>query len=334
MKKFKQRILKVFCEQKEGVDMVLPAGTTLYHGTVEQFKKENVLPGQYDDVFWTTEHADIAKTYIPSSGGMQYITTEDIRAPSQDETSQDIQKKLGIDYDYSNVEFDQTGRVKSYFGAPIFNNITKKKRKLFNNFYSIEKEIKKYEEEVGLNDKDFMKKYGEEKLSQITKKYNELEKEYEEAKDEYYSFDDKEKMNEIVNKGLKKYGYEPQAGTAYNKNYNWKLKISGGELKPADYSEKGRLFTVKPKRDMKIYDITFGGKRESDLMDLDYHDLETFKWAEESGYDGIKITDFAQTERYGNVMHTSIGFFKDAIKDLEIEEEDAVHPDQIEGMVG
>ena len=69
---------------------------------------------------------------------------------------------------------------------------------------------------------------------------------------------------------------------------------------------------------------------ESDLMDIQYHEIGTFRKAEEAGYDGIKIADFAQSEHMGNVEHYSIGIFKDIIKDLDIEEIEATHPDENE----
>ncbi len=87
----------------------------------------------------------------------------------------------------------------------------------------------------------------------------------------------------------------------------------------------GRLFIVVPKRDLKIYDTTWGGTRDGDLTDVDYHKHNWFETAREKGYDGIRITDFAQSEDQGNFGHLSIGLFRNTLKDVNIEEVTASH---------
>jgi hypothetical protein len=82
---------------------------------------------------------------------------------------------------------------------------------------------------------------------------------------------------------------------------------------------------VTPKRDLKIYDATMGGKREPDLMDVDYHRHDWFQRAMSQGYDGIRITDYAQSIDQGNFGHLSIGLFQNTLKDVDIEEIDAQH---------
>jgi hypothetical protein len=75
----------------------------------------------------------------------------------------------------------------------------------------------------------------------------------------------------------------------------------------------GRIFILKALEPIKIYDHTFGGEREGDLLDLDYHKINIFRSAEREGYDGIKINDFAQSEIWGNLGHTSIGLFDSSL---------------------
>lgn len=330
-KTFKSFFESVELKEKRGIDLEIPKGTVLYHGTGEQFDKSKVLPGGYDRLFWTTDSKDVARSYIPSAGGFLHTSTDHITTPTKDSHTQNVQKKLGIDYDYDNVEFDNSGRAKSYFPAPIFADIEEKSRKLFRRLYELDKQMNKYRE-IFKND-EYEEKYTDEEIDKLFKEYETVEEEYIKAKEENNNFYKEKMKNDIVNKKLKELGYEPEGGSSYNGDYRWKLRFSNGELMPNDYRFKGRLLIVKLKKDMKIYDITLGGEREADLMDLDYHDLETFNKVEKEGYDGVKITDFAQTERYGNLMHTSIGFFKHAIPDLDIDEVEAEHPDKIEGML-
>jgi hypothetical protein len=138
--------------------------------------------------------------------------------------------------------------------------------------------------------------------------------------------------NEYVNQKLTELGYEPTHNEQYSKDHTWILLIDNGELVPAKYKATGRLLIITPKEDLKIYDMTLGGKRESDLTDLDYHKIGVFKKAEASGYDGIKITDFAQTEELGNFGHYSIGLFPSGLKKVKIEEVEASYPDDFENM--
>lgn len=89
---------------------------------------------------------------------------------------------------------------------------------------------------------------------------------------------------------------------------------------------QGRLFTLTVQEPLKIYDTTAGGQREGDLMEPDYHRHDWFEAARKAGYDGIKITDFAQTDYWGNYGHDSIGLFQDALSKLSWEESEAMHP--------
>lgn len=135
--------------------------------------------------------------------------------------------------------------------------------------------------------------------------------------------------NQYVNQKLKELGYEPLE-KGYEENYQWKLKKSENEILPGDYRRKGQLYIIKPKRKMKLYDMAMGN--EPDLTERQYHELDTFDWAMQNGYDGVKINDFAQTESHGNIGHISYGFFKNAIKDLEMTAiNDVVHPKELNG---
>lgn len=135
--------------------------------------------------------------------------------------------------------------------------------------------------------------------------------------------------NQRVNDYItKKYGYKPEGGDDYNNNASWKFKMKGNQIMPADYQMKGRLFILVPTVDLKIYDMTQGGSVEGDLTDVDYHKLDIFEKAKRSGYDGVKINDYAQSKDLGNFGHHSIGIFPDSIKKLSKEVvNDVVHPE-------
>ena len=122
-------------------------------------------------------------------------------------------------------------------------------------------------------------------------------------------------------------GYKPRSED-YNNNYQWKLKVDGNKIMPANYQMKGRLFILVPSQDLKVYDMTYGGSIEGDLTDLDYHKTAFFEELMEKGYDGVKINDFAQSSDQGNFGHTSIGLFKQALGKVDREiVQDVVHHD-------
>jgi len=84
------------------------------------------------------------------------------------------------------------------------------------------------------------------------------------------------------------------------------------------------LFVLEVISPLRILDISEG---EGDLLNLQYHKLDSFQQAKQDGYDGVKIDDFAQSETFGNYGHSSIGLFnKDKIKIKKVI--DASHPDE------
>jgi hypothetical protein len=98
--------------------ITIPKGVLLFHGTAEGFSEEELRPGRYDQVLWTARTPDIAQNYIPESGTSIYIGVHALGHPSQDKTVQLIQKRLGIEWDLSKVEFDYRGVAVS-FPKPI-----------------------------------------------------------------------------------------------------------------------------------------------------------------------------------------------------------------------
>ena len=83
---------------------------------------------------------------------------------------------------------------------------------------------------------------------------------------------------------------------------------------PADWMIPGRLLICARDPGWKLLDISIG---ESDLMDLQYHDIERFQQAEKDGYSGVVIDDFLQHRVLGNVGHRAIGLFPGVAAQLE-----------------
>ena len=112
--------------------------------------------------------------------------------------------------------------------------------------------------------------------------------------------------------GIERYKYPNsyQLRATFRENGGYHIHQHGRDL-------VGRLFIFTVIEPLRIYDNTQGGEREGDLMNVEYHSLGLFRAAEEHGYDGIKINDFAQTEIWGNVGHTSIGLFSGALDKVE-----------------
>ena len=110
--------MKIYQLAQTENDIILPAGTKLYHGTGEDFDKNEVRTGGYDGVFWTCDTPIIAKTYIPVSGGQLLATSDSIAQPTTQPSVITIQKAIGIDYDQSSFEMSGP-QVRSWKIPPV-----------------------------------------------------------------------------------------------------------------------------------------------------------------------------------------------------------------------
>lgn len=302
-------------------EIKIDRGTTLFHGTGEEFNSQNIRPGGYDNIFWTTDNSAIAQTYIPTSSYL-YINTKSISEPSNDKMTQNIQKALGIDFDYSRIEFINN-RTSSYPTPKLYQQLTKTSDELNDRAFKLYQELKKTEQEIYDTSKEHYKISPE-----LKEKYKQISVEYEKINKLSHQNRRERVIHDYINKQLiDKFGYKPTSSDDYNNSYSWKLKVDGWELAPADYSHQGRLLILTPKRDLRILDTTNRGRREGDLTDLDYHKHDWFEKAEAQGYDGIKINDFAQSNDQGNFGHVSYGLFKSTLKDLDVKETPAIHQD-------
>lgn len=270
---------KLFESDDFSKPLTVKKGTEMFHSTGEDFDEKSLHGGGYDGIVWTTDTSAISQTYIPQSGASVYISAEHISAPSDDPMVQDIQKKIGIVFDYSEVEWDKH-RASSWRPAPVFADI----------------------------DNDDVTSW----------------------------FDKQKKKNDYVTDKIKsELGYVPKEMGYHDNdlNYTFVVKTTGNTALPSDYRMKGRLFVITPKEDLSVYDMTYGGKIEGDLTDPDYKKVGFFDKLKKSGYDGVKINDWTQTEEFGNFGHTSIGLFKDGLKKCDIEViPDVTYPKEFERM--
>jgi hypothetical protein len=316
-KKLFEHVTKSTIKENEVRDLIVKAGEELYHGTVENFTKEKARVGGYDNIFWTTKDPAISQTYIPVAGSQLYASSQHLVMPAQDQQTRNFQKSIGIDYDYSQVTFDR-GNLSSYREAPIFKPYSDEE-------YNVRQEWYKAKTKLDEFAKEFNKLHWSKQTDEMISQYEELENNL-----AFWDKKDREVnlpkiKNEYVNNKLIELGYKPETDEAHHSNFNWKVKMANNTIVPADYRAQGRLLIVTPKKDLKIYDTTKG--REGDLTDVDYHKHDWFKAAEAQGYDGIQIHDFAQSNDQGNFGHKSIGLFQSTLRDVSIEEIDAIHHD-------
>lgn len=326
-------------ESKENNDLIIPKSTELFHSTVEDFDIKDLTTGGYDNILWTSKQSSISQTYIPVSGSRMFSKTSNFHRPSFHENSRNVQRQLGILYDYDKVEFDNRGNATSWVTPDIWKKESDKAQLWANKHYELSKKIRDIKKELEKSEEEFRDKR-ETMSSEERKEFRNyqskfileiinLEKKYETQSKEYNKKGTSKGYEyETINKALRELGYEPTESYGSDNDYTWDLKMShnadGDIILPADYRANGRLLIIKPKEDLRIFD--YAGDNDGDLMDLDYHKLELFKKVEADGYDGIRINDFAQIENVGNFGHESIGLFKSTIPKLDIKSIPAVHP--------
>jgi len=311
--------------------VLLPAGSKLFHGTIEPFS--GVLrPGGYDSVSWFSDSPSIAQLYIPRSGSSIYISSSNLARPDPDPTVQEIQKLVGLEYDYSEVEWGSNGRAKSYKPvdkAPwnrIGYNATSK---LSKEWTEIENRMREIDTEStaaydawrsalkAKADPGAVKKRLDDLVDEDTKlreRLEEVKAKYAEAQNGY----EKE-----IEKRLAAKGYEPwknSEGRAGSRSYEFHME--SGKVLPPGGATEGRLFIGTTQRDMKIW---LKARGEGDLMNVQYHDVSGFRDARDEGLDGVLIDDFAQSEAHGNFGHLSVGLFGPALKDVRFKQVPATY---------
>jgi len=273
-----------------GRTVIVKKGEVLYHGTIESFDTRGVTTSSYDDVFWTSDKIMVARTYIPVAGSYSNFSISHVLKPN-DKESEQIRKSLGITKSVMDVAYK-----KDQEGYKLLRYWDDKNRELSDKWKEIQK-LPDYDEYPGID--EFFDQWREAENNAI--KYKNEWKPY----DKY--------LKAFVAQKFKTLGYDVQH------DYVRRVRLdSDGNILPADSRTVGKVLKVTCGRDFKIYNYAYG--KESDLMDLDYHKIDMFRKMEEEGYDGIIINDFAQSDKYGNMDHKSVGFFKNSLKDLQIKQ--------------
>lgn len=284
-----------------------------YHGTIEEFDYQNPDVGA-DGVFWTAKNKKIATTYIPVSGSKISMNTSHILSPSQNPEIIELQNKIG--FNYYDVEWDNRG-IKSYrIRGKQFEQFKKQEQQYYQKLVDIDKKEKEIKV-LHNNDKDDM---------EIIDKWIAIVDEKKEIEQEWKKNDANDKMKQVINGYLEKIGYK---GSGNWEDKSYVLKSHNNHIMPASYKAAGTLLQVVPKKELNMLDMRKSD--EGDLTDPDHQRYDDFSKAEQKGYDGVIINDFAQSETHGNFGHTSYGFFQKTLPFLTITVIDtkATHPDSL-----
>ena len=86
---------------------------------------------------------------------------------------------------------------------------------------------------------------------------------------------------------------------------------------PASSIAQGEMLIIMGKENLKLYDMY--DSNSENLMEPDYHKVGLFKKLEKLGYDGVRINDFAQSENWGNIGHSSVGLFPSGLNKIRYE---------------
>lgn len=117
-------------ENDSDFELTLPKGHVLFHATGEEFDPGTLKPGAYDGVIWTAEDSAISQMYIPASGSTWYTRLGNLMRPSESKTIRNLQRKLGIEYDYSDIKFER-GTPMSWSIPDAFAGMSNKEREDF-----------------------------------------------------------------------------------------------------------------------------------------------------------------------------------------------------------
>jgi len=304
-------------------EVTLPAGSLLFHGTIEPF--EGALEPGIDGVTWFADTPAIAQTYIPRSGLTVYFSTESLVQPSKDKHIQEVQRLVGLNFDLDKVKWGRLGKAQSYAvpdEEPWSTSGIGAQHDLWRAVYDAENEQKALEAErmelaQALRRGDDLGMG----MDEARARYVELAREILDKAEDAGAADDAYRANmgaweREVEKRLFDLGYEPwRRSPGRPGNHSWEFHVSGDTVLGPGGAAEGRLYIARPIRPLKLWSFARG---ESDLQNLQYHNIEGFQRAKEKGYDGVLIDDFAQSEEWGNYMHLSVGLFPATIDDLDV----------------
>lgn len=123
-------------------------------------------------------------------------------------------------------------------------------------------------------------------------------------------------LNREVERRVEALGYERQGRGDQPGFRRYRFLFHDGRLLAPGEKVIGSLCIATTRRPMTLWVKARG---ESDLQDLQYHDVPGFRRAQREGLDGMVIDDFAQSKEWGNLGHLSVGLFAEALPDLSIQ---------------
>lgn len=316
--------------------ITLPKGSKLFHGSLEAF--EGALSPGVDGLVWFADSPSIAQLYIPRSGLSVLASSSHIARPNSDRTIQAIQRMIGLNYDYSKVEWQPGGqRAQSYYmpeDDPTWAEASGASSRAYKRWSEIEKEMKDLNarsqqawDDFRRESKAVRKTQGWDSDPPALKKleaewdrtvkanvdrYDELEAELEEVKQAVS--DASNAMEKEVERRLDELGYETYGSYNPPGGKSYRFHSSGDVLLPPGGAAEGRLFACETTKPLTLWGKAVG---ESDLTNTQYTDYAGFAEAEEAGFDGVLIDDFAQSEEWGNLQHLSVGLFQHAIQHVK-----------------
>lgn len=284
--------------------VTLPKGSILFHGTCENLSG-HLRPGGYDQVAWFADTPTIAQLYICGAGDTTVFQLDQLFHSSDHDYTQ-IRNYLGIkripmeQAIYWNVRWD-VPEPNGWSEDPMI-KIT-------------QKDILRHKENTKLLREDMGKKEEGNPLiphleKAIQKKLEKI-KELKQDIQHYRELDMYRKADLLMEeKGFRRIGkrkdHVPLQST-------FEARFDNNQLIPPGEHKMGTLIIAQAKRDMLLWNKAAG---EGDLMNVQYHDLKGFRDAEMLGLDGVLIDDFAQSVKYGNIGHLSVGLFDHALLDL------------------
>ncbi len=103
-------------------------------------------------------------------------------------------------------------------------------------------------------------------------------------------------------------GYPRDARGGFAAWVNYERGDDGVQVvQPASYQREGRLFVVDCVAELRLADLADEGQRAP--LGANYPIVDGFRRLEARGLDGVVISEFRQSEIYGDVAHRSIGLF-------------------------
>lgn len=297
--------------REEGLPVLeLPRGSIIFHGTHEEF--DRIKPGGYDNVAWFADNPAIAQLYMAAASGSKYADPEKIAQPSRDPFIQEVQSILGIEFDLSEVvKWD--GDAPGWPRSPVKVTCStcdgsgvdpEKKRAPLPPYVrpgapNREKQLKSYlacrscyGSGWHTNAPTYVPKDGKPVWLRPP-----IPSEGKEAEGQESALIDR----------MKERGIEwARAG-----NWGFEIPMVGGHIARPGERPQGRLVVGKTTRPLLLaYDPS--------ASDYGSHDHALFNVARKLGLDGVRIYDYAQSQKHGNVAHVSVGLFVSSLRSVRL----------------